>query len=152
MRRAGTMNRYMKTTLFAALLLLAATGASAQAISTKVDVEGNAEAATTKEADAPAPPVRRLRIPSQRAAAINVKEAERRLALAQHKRQEGLEPLPGELNPETGQPNFRYWKRQEKLRQDVEVAQRRVIATRQPRLAGSLKQSQQSASSKPSQM
>jgi hypothetical protein len=148
----------MKTTLLAAVLLLAAAGATAQAVNTKVDLEGHpsvsdrAETTTTKEADAPAPPVRRLRIPSQRAAAINVKEAERRLALAQHKRQEGLEPLPGELNPETGQPNFRYWKRQEKLRQDVEVAQRRVIATRQPRVAGSLKQSQQSASSKPSQM
>ena len=146
----------MKITLLGAVLLLATAGAWAQAINTKVNPEGHpsngAESTMTKEANAPAPPVRRLRIPSQRAAAINVMEAERRLSQAQLKRQQGQEPLPAELNPETGQPTLRYWKRQEKLRRDVEVAQRRVIATRQPRLAGSLKQSQQSASSKPSQM
>jgi len=152
----------MKTTLFAAVLLLAAAGASAQAVNTKVDVDGQrADSerpnATPPAAEAPPPPVRRLRIPSQRAAAINVMEAERRLAQAQQQRQQGQEPLPGELNPDTGQPNLRYWKRQEKLRQDVEVAQRRVIATRQPKLAGSPKQAQpvrqtQSGSPRPPQM
>jgi hypothetical protein len=94
------------------------------------------------ETEAPAPPVRRLGIPRQRSVAINVTEAERRLAQAQLKRRQGLEPLPGELNPETGQPTFRYWKRQEKLRLLVEEAHRRVIATRQPKLTGSVKQSQ----------
>ena len=146
----------MKTTLLAAVLLLAAAGASAQAINTKVDLEGHpsngarAESTTTIEADAPTPPVRHLGVARQRSVAINVTEAERRLAQAQLKRQQGLQPLPGELNPETGQPSFRYWKRQEKLRQDVEVAQRRVLATRS-KLPGSLKQSQ-SASSRQSQM
>jgi hypothetical protein len=85
--------------------------------------------------------VRRYGVNKQRGAAINAKEAERRYAAAQLKRQEGIEPLPGELNPETGQPNFRYWKRQEKLRQDVEGAQRRLTATR-AKLSGSIKQSQ----------
>ena len=160
--RCSDHRRTVKTLLLAPLfLLLAAAGASAQTIVTKVDLEGHPafsdrrDAAAQSQQDAApapeAPPVRRFSIARERSAAINVKEAERRLAQAQQKRQEGMEPLPGELNPETGQPNFRYWKRQEKLRQNVEVAQRRVIATRQPKHTGSVKQSQ-SASSRQSQM
>jgi hypothetical protein len=94
--------------------------------------------------------VRRYGVNKQRGAAINAKEAERRLVAAQQKRQEGIDPLPGELSIETGQPNYRYWKRQEKLRQNVEDAQRRVIATRS-KVSGTVKQSQ-SGSSKQSQM
>lgn len=152
----------MTSYLIAAVLLLAAAGASAQTIVTKVDLEGHPaitdrrDAGTQQpgdsatESDAPAPPVRRYGVNKQRGAAINAKEAERRLVAAQQKRHEGIDPLPGELNTETGQPNFRYWKRQEKLRQDVELAQRRVIATRS-RVSGTVKQSQ-SGSAKQSQM
>jgi hypothetical protein len=151
----------VKTPLFATVLLLAAAGASAQTIVTKVDLEGHPsfsdhrdagalpQTEPAQESDAP-PPVRRLGVNKQRGAAINAKEAERRLTAAQLKRQQGMEPLPGELNPETGQPNIRYWRRQEKLRQGVEDAQRRVIATRS-KVSGPIKQSQ-SGSSKQSQM
>jgi hypothetical protein len=71
-----------------------------------------------------------MRKGSRRGAIVNASEAERRLAQAQLTRQHGLQPLPGERAPGSGSGvNYRYWRRQEKLRLDVEKAQQRVNAT-----------------------
>ena len=62
---------------------------------------------------------------------MDVGEAARRLERAQLERQQGLEPQPGEFVLVGGVQtvNYRYWKRQEKLRVAVEQAQRRSQAT-----------------------
>ena len=127
----------MKKILLATVLVFSAASASAQTVRAKVDVEPRLiqsessdasvrlETDAPKEVEKPKPRVRSM-IGAQRSAAVNAAEAERRLAQAQLERQQGKEPLPGELVPGApGQLSYRYWKRQEKLRLAVEQAQRR---------------------------
>ncbi len=75
-------------------------------------------------------PGRRPYISARLAATVNATEAERRLAQAQSKRRQGVAPLPGERPLD-----IRYWRRQEKLRLQVEQAQHRLNATRGPQVA-----------------
>lgn len=131
----------MKTNLLAIALLLAATSASAQAIHLKIGSDGQKSfsdipGATPDRAAAPA--VEEPRAPagtmakgSRRAAIVNAKEAHRRLGQAQRSRQEGAQPLAGELAPNRGAyaVHHSYWRRQEKLRLLVEQAQRRSNET-----------------------
>jgi hypothetical protein len=67
-------------------------------------------------------------ITSQRAAAVEAGEAARRLERAKRARELGARPRHGE-RAEGADFNQRYWQRQEKLRRDVEVAQRRSNET-----------------------
>jgi hypothetical protein len=128
----------------AAASLCVAAEISAQTVFRHVNLAGGAvytdqaeappasAAATEPEAEAGKPALKRPRISAQLAATVNASEAERRLAQAQWKRRQGIAPLPGE------QPlNIRYWQRQEKLRLQVEQAQRRLAETRPPQLAAS---------------
>jgi hypothetical protein len=139
----------VKTRFFAAALLLLATGVSAQAIYSKVDLGGHAtysdlpftaaepETEIAPAAVAPRAPAGVMRIGSRRGAIVNANEAKRRLAQAQLKRRHGLEPLPGERAQDSGtNVNYRYWRRQERLRLDVETAQRRANATDPAQIAG----------------
>ena len=128
----------MKTRFLAAALLWIAACANAQTIYSKVDPDGHATFSDIPstaqepepEAIAPRAPAGVMRNGSRRGAAINASEAERRLAQAQLKRQHGLKPLPGERTLGAGSGvNYGYWRRQEKLRLDVEKAQQRVNAT-----------------------
>jgi hypothetical protein len=66
-----------------------------------------------------------------RGSLVNANEARRRLAQAEAKRRLGAEPLAGEFTrtPRGISVNFRYWQRQERLRVEVEQAQRRVNVT-----------------------
>ena len=66
----------------------------------------------------------------RRAALVEANEAERRLAQARLKRERGAAPLPGEQARGEGYVNDRYWRRQEKLRLEVEQALRRFNETR----------------------
>ena len=134
----------------AAALLCAAGGVSAQTIYKHVDVAGrftftdrpdtiaSLQAATAPPTEVTNPPARISPISSRRAAIIDANEAARRLGQAQLKRKQGLEPLPGEQaqGAGAGAVNHRYWRRQEKLRLEVEQAQRRSSDTRQLQLAG----------------
>jgi hypothetical protein len=124
----------------AAAFLCAATGASAQLLLSKsVDPEGHvAHTDRTESAPLPdsshepeAPQPRRSVVPSRRGAQVNASEAKRRLAQAELKRKLGEAPLPGERAQVAGGivVNYRYWQRQEKLRIEVEHAQRRVNST-----------------------
>jgi hypothetical protein len=138
----------MKATLLAAVLALCAGSASAQSVLTKVSLDGHttfsdrAEATSegaseaTPEADAPKPR-KRTYVPAALAASVNAHEAERRLGQAQQKRSRGMTPLPGESAKVPGGivVNARYWNRQEKLRQEVEQAQRRLNHVQRPQLA-----------------
>jgi len=91
-------------------------------------------AADSKPQDRPA-----RAAPSRRHSLVNASEAQRRLAQAQLKRKQGKAPLPGERAQETGELTYAYWRRQEKLRIEVEQAQRRANAVQQPLLAGASK-------------
>jgi hypothetical protein len=128
----------VKIRFFAASLLLFAASAPAQTIYSKVDTDGHATFSDIPstapepepEAVAPRAPAGVMRIGSRRGAIVNANEAERRLAQAQLKRQQGIAPLPSERVQGSGTSvNHRYWRRQEKLRLDVEKAQQRVNAT-----------------------
>ena len=132
----------MKTRFLASALLFFATGVPAQAIYSKVDSGGHAtysdlpfkaaepEAESTPADVAPRAPVGVMRIGSRRGAIVNAHEAQRRLAQAQLKRRQGNAPLAGERVQGSGASvNHRYWRRQEKLRLEVENAQRRANAT-----------------------
>jgi len=102
-------------------LLCAATGASAQSES-------------AVEPDRPAAPARTTS--SRRSyPLVNVSEAQRRLAQAELKRKQGKAPLPGEREQDSGALTYAYWRRQEKLRIEVEQAQSRANAVKQPLLA-----------------
>ena len=134
-------------TAIAAALLCAATGAPAQlAVYKTLDPEvhvtptDRTEAAPAPEnnpgADAPAAAPRRHFVPSRRATLVNASEAKRRLTQAELKRKLGEEPRSGERVQDAGvlAVNYRYWQRQEKLRIEVEQAQRRVNFTQRPLL------------------
>jgi hypothetical protein len=58
---------------------------------------------------------------------VDANEAALRLRKAQLQRKVGAQPLAGEQTHANGSstPNYRYWRRQEKLRNVVEQAQRR---------------------------
>jgi hypothetical protein len=135
----------------AAALLWAATGASAQ-LAVYKNVNPDGPAADTErteiappsppngaEADAPAAAPKKYRyiVPARLAAQVNASEAKRRLEQAERKRMLGEDPLAGERIPAVHgvAVNSRYWRRQEKLRIEVDQAQRRVDATQRPLLA-----------------
>lgn len=118
--RAGSVAASIAT-----LALACALGsASAQEIPKPVDVDGNS-------ASSDKPPPRKTGFLPRRIGKVDVSEATRRLEHAQMARQQGLEPRPGEFVQVSGARtvNYRYWKRQEKLRVAVEQAQRRSQAT-----------------------
>ncbi len=71
-------------------------------------------------------------ISSRFAAAVDAKEAARRLKQAQLKRSQAERLLPGEhfLNPGESAQHNRYWRRQERLRVEVEHARRRFNEAR----------------------
>ena len=62
---------------------------------------------------------------------IEANEAARRLGLARLARERGAKPLSGELagGTDASAVNHRYWRRQEKLRHEVEQALRRSNET-----------------------
>ncbi|MFY9317212.1 MAG: hypothetical protein WAO95_16850 [Burkholderiales bacterium] len=139
----------MKSTLLAAALALVATTASAQAIYTTVSLDGHKtfsdradtipEAVPKAAADSDAPKARGRRslVPARLSAAVNVLEAERRLAQAQQKRSKAMAPLAGESDRVPGGivVNARYLRRQERLDREVGQAERRAIDVRQAQLA-----------------
>lgn len=139
----------MKSTLLAVTLALFAASASAQAIYTTVSLDGRKtfsdradtipepvpEAAPASEV--PKAPGRRSLVSPRLSATVDALEAERRLAQAQQKRSLEMAPLPGESAKVPGGivVNSRYWRRQEKLRIEVEQAQRRLNHVQRPQLA-----------------
>ena len=121
-------------TRFRPILLIAAlacmtSGASAQTIYKEVDDAGHIRFSDQ-------PPVKAALVP-RRAGSVEVNEAARRLKQAQRDRILGAQPAPGEMNSAPGMrtANYRYWRRQEKLRLAVEQAQRRSRETLAPQLA-----------------
>jgi len=114
-RRTGTI----ASTACALALLCAAGSACAQEIFKQVDADGS----TTFSDQPPRKPV----ILPRRGGKVDVSEAARRLEQARLARKKGFEPGPGEFTKvgDMRTVNYRYWKRQEKLRVAVEVAQRR---------------------------
>jgi hypothetical protein len=117
------------STLFAALLASIALDASAESIYKEVD-----EAGRTTFSDRP--PARPATLP-RRGGKVDMKEASRRLTQARLERSLGEQPGPGELTKGPGAPagNYRYWRRQEKLRLVVERALRRSHETQRLQLA-----------------
>jgi len=71
-------------------------------------------------------------ISSRAAAAIDAKEAARRLEKARSTRAQGVKPLPGEQgrSASANELKYAYWQRQERLRLAVELAQRRALMAR----------------------
>jgi len=139
----------MKTTVFAVVLALFAANASAQAIYTTVAADGQKTYSdrgdampepaleSVTAAKEPKAPARKSHVSARLSASVNAHEAERRLAQAQQKRSAGLAPLAGESARVPGgiAVNARYWQRQEKLRIEVEQAQRRLNQVLRPQLA-----------------
>ena len=129
----------------AAVFLCAAAGVSAQTVYQQADAAGHitfadradatpsAPTAAVPESDVAKAPARNSTISSRRAAIVEANEAARRLAQARLTRERGVEPLPGEQARGTNARavNQRYWRRQEKLRHEVEQALRRSNETRQ---------------------
>ncbi len=139
----------VKTTLLAIALLLASASAQAQAVFTSVNLDGHKtfsdrpDTAPEPEAEV-APAIAARRAPagtmakgSRGAARVNSNEAQRRLAQAQLNRKRGMSPLATEQTRAAGSAALphRYWQRQEYLRLQVETAQQRLNATREPLLA-----------------
>jgi len=120
---AGGMKPDIHSILLATALAVATSSVSAQTIYKSVDGHGH-----TRFADVPPVAVAVL---SRRGATIESNEAARRLQRAQTDRRLGTEPRPGELNAGNGARavNYRYWRRQERLRHVVEQAQRRSTET-----------------------
>lgn len=131
----------MTHTFLAIALMLAASGASSQMLYTSVSADGHKTFSDRPEEipviQPPRAPAGTMAIGSRRAATVNANEAQRRLVQAQQKRSEGRTPLAGEESRAGGAPvlNQRYWRRQENLRRQVEQAQQRSNALRQPLLA-----------------
>jgi hypothetical protein len=139
----------MKSTLLAAVLALCAASASAQMVFTSVSLDGQKTFSdrldTSPEPVPEALPVfAGRRTPagtmakgSRSSALVNSSEAGRRLARAQLDRKQGMQPLAGEHSTiaDASVPNQRYWRRQEKLREAVEQAQRRSNETQRLQLA-----------------
>jgi len=125
--------RYLQTmaaSLCAMALLCAAAATSADTIYKQVDPDGRTT--YSDQPDPAATPARSTSARKARSAAINAKEAARRLDKAQLQREQGSQPLPGELaKGGAGAVNHRYWQRQEKMRRVVEDAQRRANETQE---------------------
>lgn len=115
-----------KSMLLAVALACAAPCVSAQDIYRQVDDDGRITFSDLPPAKPAAAP--------RRGAKVEVNEAARRLKRARLDRNLGMEPQPGELNSAGGARtvNYRYWRRQEKLRLTVELAQRRASETLRP--------------------
>jgi len=134
--------RIVAMAIWAAAFLCAATGVPAQTLHRQTDSEGRttfgdrADATPSPRAEtveAPeATPVRKSAISPRRSAMIEANEAQRVLKQARLARERGAEPLPAERvrSAGAGAVNHRYWRRQEKLRRDVEQALRRSNETR----------------------
>lgn len=126
-----------------AALLCAAAGVSAQTDFGQRDAAGRAaysgppDAAPRTAAVSAAEVARALAsntaMSSRNAAKVDANEAARRLRQTQLEREQGAEPLPRERTLEVGGVSDRYRLRQEKLRQRVEQAQRRLNETRRLR-------------------
>jgi hypothetical protein len=112
-----------ESVLLAAVLICTAACVSAQTIYKEVDDGGRITFSDL-------PPAKPAVIP-RRGGKVDVNEAARRLKQARLERKLGAEPLPGELTQVTGAPtvNYRYWRRQEKLRIVAERALRRAQET-----------------------
>ena len=133
----------------ATALLCTAVGASAQqAMYRHLDANGHSVYTDRPELPPPAevavepdsPSVQGRSTSSRRSYPhVNASEAQRRLVQSQQKRTQGKTPLPGERAQESGALTYAYWRRQEKLRIEVEQAQRRANAVQQPLLAGASK-------------
>lgn len=135
--------RKVVSRICAAAFFCAATLALAQAVHRQVDAQGHitfsdrADATPSPAApmvpalDAAKTPAGRSTISSRRAALIESNEAERRLLQARRARAQGVQPLPDERarNTDAHVVNHRYWRRQEKLRHEVEQALRRSNET-----------------------
>ena len=151
-RVAPAHSQCVKTILLSVALALAAAGASAQTIYSKVSLDGHQtfsdrpaatpDPATEAEATVDARKARPRLSPlsPRRGAEIDAKEASRRLAQAQLKSRHGLAPRAGEQaeqveGADSSVANRRYWQRQEKLRLAVEQAQRRLNETQRTQLA-----------------
>jgi len=117
---------------FAALLACIAVEAAAQPVYKSVDDEGR----ITFTDQPPAQPDRRLAT-ARRGGKVDATESARRLKQARLERSLGAEPGPGELDKGAGAPtvNYRYWRRQEKLRIVVERALRRSNETGRAQVA-----------------
>ena len=113
----------------AAALLCAAAGVPAQTIYKSVDDDGRISFSDQ-------PPARPAALP-RRGGKVDVKEATRRLKQARLDRSLGAQPGPGELTRGGGASagNYRYWRRQERLRVVVEQALRRSHETRGVQIA-----------------
>jgi hypothetical protein len=134
----------VKAARLAVALMLAAASASAQQIHTEASLDGQKSFSDQPDpAPEAAPATGARRTPagtmakgSKGAALVNSNEAQRRLAQVQRKRQQALAPLPNEkVQGSRTQVDHRYWMRQEKMRREVEQAQRRSNETRQLQLA-----------------
>ena len=125
----------------AAAFFCAASGASAQTVEKQIDAKGrvaNADRGNERPAPGAASAQPAYSVMSARhAATVDANEAARRLAQARLKREQGAQPLPGELarGADADVVNHRYWQRQEKLRTVVEQAQLRYNETRQLQFA-----------------
>lgn len=119
----------IRSLLLVAALACVTSGVSAQTIYKEVNDTGHIMFSDQ-------PPARPAVIP-RRGGKVEVSEAARRLKQVQLERKLGAQPVPGELNQDAGahSVNYRYWRRQEKLRLAVEQAQRRSRETLAPQLA-----------------
>ena len=133
--------RTVDSTLCAAAFFCLAGGVSAQAAASEVDANGR-NPYSDRVGATPLPvvqsdlqvavvPARAPRISPQRTAVIEANEAARRLKQARLTRDKGAEPLPAERMRGAGADavNYRYWRRQERLRHEVEQALRRSNST-----------------------
>ena len=123
----------------AAALLCAAAGVSAQTVHKQVDAAGRitySDQSDTTPSPRMARPAYSI-MSARQAATVDTNEAARRLAQARLQREQGAQPLPGELarGTDANVVNHRYWQRQEKLRTVVEQAQLRYNETRRLQLA-----------------
>src|SRR5262245_30409484 len=114
----------MKTLGLASILLAMAMACAGSAYAEESSAPAD-ESPSPAASEQPEPPKRHV-LP-RRVGKVDVSEAARRLEQARLARQKGAEPRPGEYVVVHGvkHVNYRYWKRQEKLRVAVEAAQRR---------------------------
>ena len=142
-------NRKIVASLCAAALVCAASGVSAQMVVVYKQVDQTGRVLYADRTEVPsspdafaaedAPAASGKRPPARRSSLVTINEAQRRLAQAELKRKQGTAPLPAERMQGSGELTYAYWRRQEKLRIEVEQAQRRVNAVQRPMLAGDSK-------------
>ena len=135
----NTRRRRVRNTvclICAAALSCATAGVSAQTVHKQVDAAGRITYSNQSDTPRKARPTYSV-MSARHAATVDANEAARRLAQARLKREQGAQPLPGELarGADADVVNHRYWQRQEKLRTVVEQAQLRYNETRRLQLA-----------------